>query len=228
MKFKKLILLPLKVIGYFVLIIILYFVTAFSISSIAVNSDFKECNKDAVEIYILTSGVHCDLVLPFQNQYMDWSKYVTPEDTKLGKTATQYAAFGWGDKGFFLQTKTWDDIKFSTTFNALFYLSTSAMHVTFHDELKETELCKKICISKSNYVKLVNFVKGSFKVNSSGLTQKIEGFSYNYNDSFYEANGTYSLFNTCNTWANNGLKSADLKACLWTPFDSSIFNKYKD
>ena len=28
--------------------------------------------------------------------------------------------------------------------------------------------------------------------------------------------GKYNLFYTCNTWANNVLKSANLKACLFT------------
>jgi hypothetical protein len=34
------------------------------------------------------------------------------------------------------------------------------------------------------------------------------------------------MFHTCNTWANNGLKSCGQKAALWTPFDSGIFGQY--
>ena len=49
---------------------------------------------------------------------------------------------------------------------------------------------------------------------------------YGKNDAFYEANGSYSLFHTCNTWANNGLKACGQKACFWTPFDSGIFYHY--
>ena len=102
------------------------------------------------------------------------------------------------------------------------------MHVTFHDQLNVSEKCIKISISKDNYMQLVKYIVNSFRFNESGVTQKIDGESYFENDAFYEANRTYSLFYTCNTWANNGLKSAKLKACLWTPFDSSIFNKYQD
>ena len=228
MKIKSLIKLILKIIGGFVLFVILYFLSAFAISSIEVNSDFKACEKDAVEIHLLTSGVHADLVLPFKNQWMDWSKYVSPKDTKLTDSTSKHVAFGWGDKAFFLETKTWDDITFGTTFKALFFLGTGAMHVTYHNQLKESESCVKICISKENYIQLVNYIVESFRFNESGIAQKIEGASYYENDAFYEAKRTYSLFYTCNTWANNGLKSANLKACLWTPFDSSIFKKYQD
>ena len=228
MWFKRVIRWALKILGVFLLLIAVYFISALGFSSISVNSDFKQCEKDAVEIHILTNGVHTDLVLPFQNQYMDWSGFVDPADTRLGGTSPLQVAFGWGDKGFYLQTKTWDDLKFSTAFNALFYLSSSAMHVTFYNGLRESESCRKICISKYSYLKLVNYIRESFSVDSAGIPRQIVGASYSGNDSFYEAKGTYSLFFTCNTWANKGLKAADLKACLWTPFDSGIFQKYQE
>ena len=218
----------LKIIGGTILLIAIYFIAAFGLSSIPVNSDFEQCEKDAIEIYILRNDVHTDIVLPFQNQYMDWGKFVKPADTKSGSDSALYVAFGWGDKGFYLHTKTWDDLKFSTAFNALFYLSSSAMHVAFYNKLRETESCRKICINKESYLKLVNYISGSFSLDSLGATRQIIGASYSHNDSFYEAKDKYGLFNTCNTWANKGLKTAQIKACLWTPFQNGIFNKYEE
>jgi hypothetical protein len=63
-----------RVLGFSLFSVCLYFVVAFVLSSVPVNADFKECEKEAVEIHILTNGVHTDLVLPYRNQYMDWSK----------------------------------------------------------------------------------------------------------------------------------------------------------
>lgn len=217
-----------KILGVFCLLILLYFIAAFSLSSIAVNKEFNQTSDDAVDIHILTNGVHTDIVLPYKNEYMDWSHYVNPITTKSGDTIAVNVAFGWGDKGFYLQTKTWDDLKFSTAFKAMFYLSTSAMHVTFYKNLKEDESCKKIRISKQNYLMLVNYIKESFSPDNNGSTQQISDASYSNNDAFYEAKGKYSLFFTCNSWANSALKSSNLKACLWTPFDWGIFNMYSE
>jgi uncharacterized protein (TIGR02117 family) len=225
MKYLKFFRWPLKIIGIFFLLIVIYFVSAFVLSVISVNSGFKQPEKDAVTIYILTNGVHTDLVLPFQNEQMNWNEYVNPSETTSGKT-TDFVAFGWGDKGFYLQTKTWDDLKLKTAFNALFYLSSTAMHVSFYNKLQENESCKKVLISKDSYQKLVEYVTQSFKLDGAGNSQLIKGAHYWDNDIFYEANGTYSLFFTCNTWANKGLKDADLKACVWTPFDYGIFRQY--
>lgn len=223
---RKTFMLAIKIIGMILLLLIIYFITSVGFSYTSVNSNFKQCEKDAIEIYILTNGVHTDIVLPLKNEYKDWSKFVKPNDTKARNALANNVAFGWGDKGFYLQTKTWAELKFSTAFNALFYLSSSAMHVTFYNWLEESDACRKICIDKEAYLKLVDYVDKSFDHDSFGNPKQIKGASYWNNDSFYEAKGSYGIFNTCNTWANLGLKVAGLKACLWTPFDKGIFHQY--
>ena len=215
----------LKILVAFILLISLYFITAIGLSKITINSDFKQCDKDAITIYILTNGVHTDLVLPIRNNIKDWSSFVNPLDTKSGCLNANYVAFGWGDKGFYLETPTWIDLKFKTAFNAAFFLSTTAMHVCFYNGLKEGESCKKICINKNSYIILVDYIYNSFALNQN-TPVLIKGASYGSNDLFYNAIGTYSFLNTCNTWANAGLKSSNLKACFWTPFDKDIFEKY--
>lgn len=213
---------------FLLLLLVTYIVVAYILSILPVNSDFTQCEKDAVEIYLLTNGVHTDIVLPIKNEHKDWSASVNPADTKSGTTRAKYVAFGWGDKGFFLSTPTWADLKFKTAFNAMFFLSTTAMHVTFYEYMRESKSCKKICIPKESYLQLINYIDKSFATDSSGNYKLIKGASYWKNDSFYDANGTYSLFFTCNTWANSGLKAGNLKACVWTPFDKAIFQKYEE
>jgi uncharacterized protein (TIGR02117 family) len=226
MDLRKVVKGTLKISGIFLLLVAVYFLSAFALSSIPVNADFKECEKEAVEIHILTNGVHTDLVLPYRNQYMDWSKWVNPSQTKSGDSSAVNVAFGWGDKGFYLETKTWDELKLSTACKAVFYLGSSAMHVSFYQKLRETSSCRKICVSKENYLKLVQYISQRFETDSMGLPRQIVGASFTNHDAFYDAKGKYSLFYTCNTWANEGLKSAGLKACYWTAFKGGIFDQY--
>jgi uncharacterized protein (TIGR02117 family) len=106
-------------------------------------------------------------------------------------------------------------------------LSTTAIHATFYATLLETKSCKKIMISGEQYTRLISYIDDSFQKDSAGHVIKIiTSANYNNADAFYEANGSYSLFHTCNTWANTGLKKCGQKACLWTPFDTGIFLKY--
>lgn len=199
--------------------------TAWICSQITVNEDFAECQKDAIVVYVMSNGVHTDLVVPMKNEVMDWSLFIDPSRCKVNASDAKYVAFGWGDKGFYLDTPTWADLKFSTAFKAMFFLSSSAMHVTFHDEPQISDDCKRICISHENYTKMVSYIKEGFKIESNHI-MLIENASYGEHDIFYDGIGSYSMFHTCNTWTNNGLKSCGLRACSWTLFDDAILAKY--
>lgn len=225
MKVKHL--LKKTLVGFLILLslLIIYVVVGVTVPYIPVNSDFEE-PKEGVDIYLLTNGVHTDIVVPLQNPYKDWSKQLKPESTRSKDTEVKYAAFGWGDKGFYIDTPTWAELKFTTAFKAMFYMSTSAMHVTFYRNMEVSDRCRKVRIGTDNYKKLIKYIELSFDKNKAGDYIQIN-HSYGENDLFFEAVGSYSLFNTCNTWANEGLKCGNLKACLWTPLDKGIFYHYK-
>lgn len=218
-----------KLIGYiivaFVAFVLIYLLAAYCLSRITI--DAEPGSSADMAIYIKTNGVHTDLVVPVKNDQFDWSKEIKFSNTALDDTTMKYLAMGWGDKGFYLQTPEWSDLKFSVAFKAAFGLSTTAIHATFYKVLNEDETCKKIMISKEEYARLVNYITGSFQKDSDEHVIKINtNANYGNTDAFYEANGSYSLFHTCNTWANSGLKNCGQKACLWTAFDKGIFLKY--
>lgn len=205
--------------------VVLYLGLAYVLARITVNNNTK--NTPQVAIYIQTNGVHTDIVVPIKNELFDWTTQIKKEHTLATSNNAQFLAMGWGDKGFYLETPTWADLKASVAFKAAFGLSTTAIHATFYTKMKENESCKKIMISSNQYSKLVGFMKDSFQKDSKGNFINIKTTAnYGNTDAFYEAKGSYSMIHTCNTWANNALKSCNQKACLWTPFDTGIFLKY--
>ena len=216
----------LKYTTFFLLGIIGYLLVVTLLSYISVNDGLVKSRKE-IPIYILTNGVHTDVVLPLKSEHYDWTNQLKTEHTKAKDTTMNYVALGWGDKGFYLETPTWADLKASTALKAASGLSSSAMHVTFYKEMKESKSCKKLQISSDNYKKLILFINESFQT-KSGEFLKIETEAvYGKHDVFYEANGSYSLFYTCNSWANQALKAANQKAALWTISDSGIFRHYE-
>lgn len=206
--------------------VLLYFAAVFSMSRITVNKN-PEYVKNSIPIYILSNGAHVDIVVPIKTNAIDWNKVVSTDDT-LGKDSlAEYVAFGWGDKGFYLDIPTWDDLTLPIAFKAVFWLSTSAMHVTYYRDMAEGDLCKRLDISKEQYANLVRYISDSFQKDESGRPILIETDAvYGNNDAFYEAKGRYNLFFTCNTWANNALKACGQKAALWTIFDTGILYHY--
>lgn len=225
----KIALKTLKITGLSILVLVcligIYLLSAYVLSRVSVDRESRIQND--VTIYILTNGVHTDLVVPVKNEQMDWSREVRFANT-TGKDSTfEYVGFGWGDKGFYLETPTWADLKVSTAFKAAFALSTSAIHATFHKDMIKGADCVKINISKEQYSRLIRYIQESFTSDAEGHLMHIQtNANYSKEDAFYEAKGSYHLFHTCNTWANNGLKSCGQKASLWTPFDTGIFYHY--
>ncbi|WP_026705525.1 TIGR02117 family protein [Flavobacterium soli] len=215
-----------KILLGLVVFVVLYLLSALILSNIKVNSDDPD-PKEEVTIYIKTNGVHTDIVVPINNEFKDWSEKIQFSHIKSQDSTMQYIGFGWGDKGFYLNTPEWADLKFSTAFNAAFYLGTSAMHATFYKQIRESENCVKIKISKAEYQKLIAYIETSFQYDKDGNPLLINATTYGQNDSFYEANRKYHLFYTCNTWANNALKASGQKAALWTPSDKGIFCHYQ-
>lgn len=212
--------------GYILLALLSYVVIALILSKISIDEEPE--TEDNVTIYIVTNGVHTDIVVPSISTQIDWTSLVKPSHTAEATSQYPYLAMGWGDKGFYLDTPTWADLKFSTAFNAASGLSTSAIHTNYYKHLEENENCIKINISIEQYGRLVKYIKNSFEINEDGTFQLIETDSnYTTTDAFYEAKGSYSIFKTCNSWANTGLKEAGQKAALWTATDTGIFEKYQ-
>ena len=225
MTIKKILKLVGKIILGFILFVGLYLLSAYILSRIGVDREADD-SKD-VTIYIKTNGVHTDIVVPVKNDQFDWSKDIRFENTVSKDSAEKFVAFGWGDKGFYLETPTWGDLTFKTAFKAAFALGTAAIHATFYKEMKEDKDCVKVNISKQQYQRLIAYITRSFKRDVTGKVIYIQTNAvYGNDDAFYDAGGSYSLFHTCNTWSNNALKKCGQKACLWTPFDTGIFYQY--
>lgn len=202
-----------------------YLIAAFTVPAIGVPAE-KVTGKD-ITIYILTNGVHTDIVVPLRTADKDWSQEISSKNVIKPDTNATLVAFGWGDKGFYLNTPTWAELKFSVAFKAAFGLSSSAMHTTFYKNLRENSSCKKIDISREQYARLIDYIENSIKLDSTGHVINIKTTAnYGDHDAFYEAKRRYNFFYTCNTWANNALKACGQKACLWTPRDRPIFDKY--
>lgn len=217
-----------KFVLYFILFIIVYICSAYFVSRIEFPSEQTNEAK-TVTIFIKSNGVHTDIVVPTKNNFIDWRNFVLPENTRKKDSTCKYLAFGWGDKGFYLETPTWGDLKTSTAINAAFGLSSTAIHTTYYAEVVPNKTtCKKIQITQNQYERLAIFILKSFAWKKNNQLKYIDTkYVYGDNDAFYDATGTYSMLQTCNSWANQALLSCGQKAAIWTAFQGGIFCHYE-
>jgi len=216
----------LRLLTLLVALILLYVVAALWLSRITVPAEADGGNE--VTAYILSNGVHTDIVVPVRTSEMDWTRDVSFVNTTGRDSSAAWVGFGWGDKGFYLETPTWGDLTARVAFNAMCGIGNSAVHATFHPRLEESALCKRITMSRAQYRRLVAYIRDSFAHDANGRTQAITTHAnYGSTDAFYEGVGSYSLFHTCNCWTNDALKACGQKACWWTPTDTGILRQYE-
>lgn len=195
----------------------MYLLCVFIFSNIPYNIQFNS-TPNGIPVFLSSNGVHTDFVVPVKTTLMNWNDFIPDIPPHC-----QYISIGWGDKGFYLNTPTWGDLTFSTAFEAAFGLSTTAIHIDFiHQIPSENDLCQGVTVSNWEYQQLCSYIKNSFQQNSEGKLQPIPFNTLYYNGSFYDANGTYSLFTSCNSWINKGCKESGIRTCLWTPLDKPL------
>ncbi|PVW13914.1 DUF2459 domain-containing protein [Marixanthomonas spongiae] len=208
----------LKWLFYFLLLPLTYLIVSLLLSAITVNNDEVDSHPQKT-IYLSTNGVHINIVLAKGDINRSLLSGIKHEETE------EYLSFGWGDAEFYLNTPTWNDLTFKTAFKALFLKSSTLMHITRYKQ-KQTDWIA-IKVTESELKKLNAYLLETFKTDENGLKIRLKNKGYAANDDFYKANGSYSCFKTSNTWANTGFKKSGLKACLWTPFDFGLLNKYE-
>lgn len=215
--------------GLFVLsgVLMFYYVAGKVLGSIEVEPKRSAVlGEKTVTCYLKSNGVHTDIVLPIKSDTFDWGAFINQDFNKKTLEKPRFLAFGWGDKGFYLNTPTWGDLTVSTAVKAGFGLSSSAMHVTYYSGINETENCVKIKLSEYQYGKLVKNIQKKFGTRQAQLLPISTDQNYGAHDAFYEARGKYSIFNTCNVWVSSVLKESGIKAGWWTPFSQEVLSHY--
>lgn len=178
--------------------------------------------KGDLYIYVQSNGIHTDICLPADSESMKWRDFLPPSHFPKNENF-DFVTIGWGDKGFFLDTPKWSELKFSTAFNAVFLPSPTAMHVKYGKEPPITADRKRVYLDKKQYNKLINYVKESF-VTQDNIVDLIENKGYTVSDNFYEARHSYHLFRTCNIWTNEALKKAGIRTGIYALFPDGIIS----
>lgn len=204
----------------FLLLIALWFLLAFILPAFEVNSDFTPAQK-GIKIFIHSNGVHTDFVVPVHTDVISWDTVVNPANFGADSTYT-HVSFGWGNKKFYIETPTWNDLTFSTAVIAAFGLGDAAMHVTYYKSPpRESERTIAYVISEEQYRNLISHIIVTFRHDESGA-MLIDHPGYGYHDRFYEAHGHYSFIKTCNEWTGDGMEATGLPVGIWTPMEPSI------
>lgn len=202
----------------------LYVLAAFGLALIPVHTDFVEAPPgQGIEMQLVSNGIHVDFLLPVVSDVRDWSRDFPRAGFPGAGGSWGHILVGWGDRGFYLETPTWDDLTVSTTVKAVLWPSATVVHVQYvAGRFPDSEMTRTVRLTESAYRELCAFIEESFQKDSSGAFAPIPGKSYGPTDHFFEGTGSYHAFNTCNSWTVRGMKRAGIRTALWSPFPQGV------
>jgi uncharacterized protein (TIGR02117 family) len=202
---------------------LLYFAAALIGSLVPLNSAWRE-PADGETVYLISNGVHTDLILPVAAEGLDWRPLLPRRDFADPDPAAQWIAFGMGERRVYLDTPRWRDIKLDTIWEAASG-GERVMHVEWITDPQWH--ARAIRLRPEEYRRLWTAIRAGFRLDARGQPQRIDHPGYGPADAFYQGVGRASLVNTCNAWAGDQLRLAGVRTSLWSPFAQGIEWRYR-
>ena len=174
---------------------------------------------DTKTVYIVKDEWHTGVILlkkdanPYIHSFDDFTNH-------------KYIEMGWGDEEYYQAEKR----TALMGVKALLLPTNSIIHVNaFNIEPKiyfsNSEVIE-LKLSKIGFIRLIEFINDSFTLNEKKELIKL-GVGFYKTSRFYHANGTFHIFNNCNTWIADAIHSSGFPISRYTFSADSVFDQLK-
>ncbi len=209
---------------YITLFWILYAAAVWGLGRLPVNRDFQHATTDAIPLCVVENGVHADLILPLDAGEPALRSLFPASAFPKDSNAYHYAIVGWGNRKFYLETATWNDLRVSNVLYALSGLGETTVHVSLCSTIDMPPASSlKILVTPEQFARLMDHIRDSLKLDPDGIAIPIPDAHYGMADAFFEGKGSYHLFRTCNVWVGTALRKAGVRVGIWTVTPKSLF-----
>ena len=207
-------------------VVILYSLAALAGSIFPANQSWEE-PEDGIELFVETNGLHTGIIMPIWSDVHDWGGLIRPEHLADPSQYGSHILVGWGHEGVYRNTEHWEDLRLQDAASAVFGSSDTLVHV-YHLKYPQAypHYRRSLKVSEAEYKKLVAAIEPRFELNKFYQSQPSKG--YGRTDLFYESNGHYNAFFTCNSWTSDVLRQAGIRTGRWTPFQGGVMRWIRD
>ncbi len=179
--------------------------------------DAPDTESAEYQIFFTDNTYHVEICLPAR-----FSPFREDIEDVRGDSGPDegYYCFGWGDRTFYPETPFLEDLNFTLVMHSLFRPTDAAIRISFYAGPIRGEVVTAYKTDKQTIDLLYEYIDNFIIRGEDGKFSVIPPETVNavYGDSlFLNAEGTYSLFFTCNNWTADALKYAGIRTGLWTP-----------
>lgn len=177
-------------------------------------------------IYILSTPIHAEIVVPIVDDVADWRGLIAtpafagdPAERDLLADVATHASIGWGAESFYRNVRRLSDIRPRYVLDGLW--DESLVHVTMIGDPAAIPGIIPLTLTEAGYRRLIGELRAAFALND-GVAIPVAGANYYANDGFFRGIGAYSPLVTCNEWVAARLRSAGVAVGRFTPFSQTL------
>lgn len=174
----------------------------------------------ASQVCVVRYGYHAKLIVPIQNPSFNWRDPLVPSGIDVGDAETRYLGFGWGARDWYMNPPTGVTQTVIQGARSLLLPNRSVIKVQRYAAFPEDEH-QCMAVTPAHTVQLRQFVEQSFRRDPQGRVKYV-GVDPPNNGTYYEAKGTYSLFDNCNHWTARALHLAGIDTPRWAAHAAAI------
>src|SRR3546814_12435916 len=77
-------------------------------------------------------------------------------------------------------------------------------------------------VTPEQYRRLARYIRESFQLDEAGRSMPLIGRGSGWSDVFYDSRRAYNFVRPCNEWTGEALRTAGMRAGVWTPLAKRI------
>ncbi len=174
-----------------------------------------------VRIGLARGPIHYDFLLPLNSDARARFGFAMEAGVPLLHPKARWLVLGWGAAEFYAKTAAVGEISVGPLAHAI----TGDSAVLRLDVARPVDGLPGITfltLTQGQYDALLTQIEESFARDGDGAPIAAALGSFGMTDAFFEANGQFNIFYTCNTWIGARLRGAGVPMGLWTPTPQSI------
>ncbi|MEO6433297.1 MAG: TIGR02117 family protein [Sphingomicrobium sp.] len=203
--------------------VVAYLAAALIGSLVPVNRGWREPGSGTT-IYLSSNGVHTDIIMPVRADGLDWAPLFPSTDFADPPRQARWIAFGAGERGVYLDTPRWRDLRPRTALRAVVG-GERVLHVEWVDN--PGFATRELRVRPAEYRRLWAAIRADFRLDARGRPVRIDHRGYGLADAFFNSTGKIGALRTCNSWAADKLRLAGVKTSVWPPFAAGLAWRYR-
>jgi uncharacterized protein (TIGR02117 family) len=172
-------------------------------------------------IGLLQGPIHTDILLPLTPDIRARYAFAAGLGVPLDDPRAAWLLVGWGARGFYTTTGTYADISLGVALKAATGDS-AVLRLDALGPLPDIPELRFLTVSDEQIAALLTTIDATFARDQGGALRPLGHPGFTPTDAFFEANGDFNLFRTCNVWLGQTLRAAGIPFGIWTPTTQSV------